>query len=138
MIKSFLVCDSEGYPFYSRTIEKGLVEIDKTMLSGLISAIGTIGKKLFNQELATITYGSGKNTSNIIIISKKILTTQKVIYFVFFTQEECNHNLMNQISTTIFIETKPMLKNSKIANESINKKIDDILDHKFFGLVACD
>ena len=57
MIKSILVCDSEGYPFYSKQIDKSLGEIDPAILSGLISAIGVIGKQIFKEEIATISYG---------------------------------------------------------------------------------
>lgn len=136
MIKSLLICDSEGFPFYSRTIDKAFEKIDKAILSGLISAIGVIGKQLFNEEVATITYGSGLYAENIVVVSKEILTSNKVIYFVFFVKEDFNLKLMNQIATSIFIEVKPILKDKTKANASVNTKIDNILDVKFHGLIA--
>lgn len=136
MIKSLLICDSLGFPFYSRTVDKSFEKIDKTILSGLISAIGVIGKQLFNEEVATITYGSGAYAENIAVVSKEILTSKKVIYFVFFVKGDFDLKLLNQMSTSIFIEVKPILKDSSKANESVNTRIDNILDIKFPGLIT--
>ena len=80
MIKSILVCDSEGYPFYSKQIDKSLGEIDPAIFSGLISAIGSIGKQIFKEEIATISYGENYE---ITIITKELFGDDKIIYFVF-------------------------------------------------------
>ena len=102
MIKSILVCDSEGYPFYSKQIDKSLGEIDPAILSGLISAIGVIGKQIFKEEIATISYGENYE---ITIITKELLGDEKLIYFVFLIEGERDLPFMKKLSTNIFIET---------------------------------
>lgn len=125
MIKSVLVCDSEGYPFYSRKIDSNMGEIDPTIFSGLISAIGAIGKELFKEEIATITYGE---KYEITIITKELFGNQKSIYFVFLIEGDADLKLMKQLSTNIFIETKNVLKDPLSARQDIKEKIDRILN----------
>ena len=125
MIKSVLVCDSEGYPFYSRKIDPNIGEINPTIFSGLISAIGAIGKELFKEEIATITYGE---KYEITIITKELFGNQKSIYFVFLIEGEADIKLMKRLSTNIFIETKHVLKDPNGAKLDIKQKIDRILD----------
>ncbi len=126
MIKSVLICDSVGYPFYSRKIDPSMDEIDPTIFSGLISAIGAIGKQLFKEEIATITYGENYE---ITIITKELFGNEKSIYFVFFIEGEPDLKLMKQLSTNIFIETKHILKNPSAAKLDIKQKVDRILDN---------
>ncbi|MBA7600667.1 MAG: hypothetical protein KAT57_06630 [Candidatus Lokiarchaeota archaeon] len=125
MIKSVLVCDSEGYPFYSRKIDSNMGEIDPTIFSGLISAIGAIGKELFKEEIATITYGE---KYEITIITKELFGNQKSIYFVFLIEGNADLKLMKQLSTNIFIETKNVLKDPLSARQDIKEKVDRILN----------
>ncbi|MFX1569253.1 MAG: hypothetical protein ACFFCV_12890 [Promethearchaeota archaeon] len=124
MIKSILVCDSQGYPFYSKNFDSDLGDIDPTIFSGLISAIGAIGKQLFKEEIATISYG---DKYEIAIITKEIFGTQKSIYFVFIIEGEPDLKLMKQLSTNIFIETKQVLKDPDTAKLDIKQKVDRIL-----------
>ena len=126
MIKSVLICDSVGYPFYSRKIEPDIGEIDPTIFSGLISAIGAIGKELFREDIATITYGENYE---ITIITKELLGNHKVIYFVYIIEGDMDLKLMKNLSTNIFIETKQVLKDTRIAKLDIKKKVDRILDN---------
>ncbi|NVM36447.1 MAG: hypothetical protein HWN81_12685 [Candidatus Lokiarchaeota archaeon] len=126
MIKSVLICDSVGYPFYSRNIDSKIGEIDSTIFSGLISAIGAIGKELFKEEIATITYGENYE---ITIITQELLGNQKLIYFVFLIEGERDLKLMKKISTNIFIETKHVLKDPMGAKLDIKLKVDRILDN---------
>ena len=44
-----LIADSSGVPFYSRNYNEFSLA-DDGLLSGLISAIGSVGKRLFNQR----------------------------------------------------------------------------------------
>ncbi len=125
MIKSVLVCDSEGYPFYSRKIDSNMGEIDPTIFSGLISAIGAIGKELFKEEIATITYGE---KYEITIITKELFGNQKSIYFVFLIEGNADLKLMKQLSTNIFIETKNVLRDPLSARQDIKEKVDRILN----------
>ncbi|MFX0106250.1 MAG: hypothetical protein ACFE75_12290 [Candidatus Hodarchaeota archaeon] len=124
MIKSILICDSQGYPFYSKKFDPNMGEIDPTIFSGLISAIGAIGKQLFKEEIATISYGENYE---ITIITKDLLGDQKSIYFVFLIEGDKNIKLMKQLSTNIFIETKHVLKDPSAAKLDIKDKVDKLL-----------
>lgn len=124
MIKSVLVCDSQGYPFYSKKLDKDLGEIDPTIFSGLLSAIGAIGKQLFKEDIATISYGE---KYEVVIITKELFGDQKTIYFVFVIEGEKDLKLMRRLSTNIFIETKHVLKDPSAAKLDIQEKVDKIL-----------
>jgi hypothetical protein len=105
-------------------------------LSGLISAIGTLGKTLFNEEIATISFGTTKDMSNLVTVTKELFGLTKVIYFVFINKGEINHNLIRQLVTAIFIETKPVLKDTSNIRQDIQDKIDRIIDNKLNELLA--
>ncbi|MCP4761339.1 MAG: hypothetical protein GY870_06130 [archaeon] len=135
MIKSLLICDSNGYPFYSKVIDEAVNNIEPTLLSGLISAIGTLGKQLFSEEIATITFGEGKNLYHIITVTKELLFESKVIYFVFITKGELNMSNIRGLVTNIFIETKQVLKDPSGIKDNIKDKVDNIIDFKFKGLI---
>ncbi len=124
MIKSILICDSQGYPFYLKKIDPNMAEMDSSIFSGLISAISTIGKQLFNEDIATITYG---DKYKITIITKELLQIEKTIYFVFLVEGEADLKLMRRLSTNIFIETKHVLKDPSAAKLDIKHKVDKIL-----------
>ena len=124
MFKSILICDSQGYPFYSKKIDPSLDEIDPTIFSGLISAIGAIGKQLFKEDIATISFGEN---NEITIITKELLGNQKSIYFVFLIEGDADLKLMKKLSTNIFIETKHVLKDPTAAKLDIKEKVDRIL-----------
>jgi hypothetical protein len=124
MIKSVLVCDSQGYPFYFKTLDKDLGEIDPTIFRGLLSAIGTIGKQLFKEDIATISYGE---KYEVVIITKELFGDEKSIYFVFVIEGEKDLKLMRRLSTNIFIETKHVLKDPSTAKLDIQEKVDKIL-----------
>jgi len=124
MIKSILICDSQGYPFYSKNWDHNLGEIDPTIFSGLISAIGVIGKQLFKEDIARISYGI---KYEITIITKELFGDKKSIYFVFLIEGEADLKLMKQLSTNIFIETKQVLKEPSATKLDIKEKVDRIL-----------
>ena len=124
MIKSILVCDSQGYPFYSKKFDQNMEEIESTIFSGLISAIGAIGKQLFKEEIARISYG---DRYEITIITKELIGDKKSIYFVFLIEGEADLKLMKQLSTNIFIETKHILKETSATKLDIKEKVDRIL-----------
>ncbi|MFW9819809.1 MAG: hypothetical protein ACFFE5_09385 [Candidatus Thorarchaeota archaeon] len=124
MIKSILICDSQGYPFYSKKLDKDLGDIDPTIFSGLLSAIGAIGKQLFKEDIATISYGE---KYEVVIITKELFGDQKSIYFVFVIEGGRDLKLMRRLSTNIFIETKHVLKDPSVAKLDIQEKVDKIL-----------
>ena len=113
-------------PFYSKQIDKSLGEIDPAILSGLISAIGVIGKQIFKEEIATISYGENYE---ITIITKELLSDRKTIYFVFLIEGEPDLPLMKKLSINIFIETKHVLKDPSSAKLNIKQKVDRIIDN---------
>ena len=132
MIKSFLICDSQGYPFYQKKVDEDFEMIDPNILSGLISAIASTAKKSFHKELATISFGD-KEEDKIMILSKELFGLDKSIYFVFYVSGDIDVKKAQQLCTNIFIETKQILKNPH-ANSSkvdIDLKIDRLLESRY-------
>ena len=124
MIIAVLVCDSQGYPFYSNKIDPSIGDINPAIFSGLISAIGAIGKQLFKEDIARISYG---DKYEIGIITKELFGDKKLIYFVFLIEGEPDLPLMKKLSTNIFIETKHVLRDPISAQLDIKEKVDKIL-----------
>ncbi|TXT62640.1 MAG: hypothetical protein BAJALOKI3v1_530020 [Promethearchaeota archaeon] len=137
MIEKLLICDSQGYPFYTKDFDSAIPSIDQALLSGLISTIGTLGRQLFKKEIANITFGTGVSQSHIFIVTKELLSEGKSIYFVFFMKGECDQKLVKDISTTIFIENKNILKRSKNFSGQIKDRVDSILKNRYSGIGAC-
>ncbi len=134
-LKCLLISDDSGIPFYSR--EFNFEGIDATLLSGLLSAVGTIGKTLFRQDIATITFGASiqtKNSSKIIVISKEFFAIKKQIFFVFFYHGEHNMKQLRQLATTIFMDSKQSFRNRTPETLQLRKDIDKIIELKFDGL----
>ena len=134
-LKCLLISDDSGIPFYSREFD--FEGIDATLLSGLLSAVGTIGKTLFKQDIATIVFGENiqpKNASKIIVISKEFFQIKKQIFFVFFYHGEQNMKQLRQLATTIFMESKHSFRDRTPETQQLRKSIDRIIDLKFDGL----
>lgn len=127
MIRSILITDSNGKPYYSKILDENFEEIEPVILSGLISAIQTIGKKLFNDDLATIYFGDRKKES-ISIVTKRILNfKEETIFFVYFIEGDIELKKLRSLSTQIFIETKNYLKHPEPDLEIMATKIDKVL-----------
>jgi len=126
-----LICDSTGFPFYDKAFN-GQNKVEPALLSGLISAMGTVGRKLFNEEIATIFFGENAKNS-ITIISKEIFGSNVSIYFVFLTDGGADIKKLRALCTHIWIETKNVLKNPDelMKNPAIISKIDRLVDQKF-------
>jgi len=134
-LKCLLISDDSGIPFYSREFD--FEGIDATLLSGLLSAVGTIGKTLFKQDIATIVFGENiqpKNASKIIVISKEFFQIKKQIFFVFFYHGEQNMKQLRQLATTIFMEAKHSFRDRTPETQQLRKSIDRIIELKFDGL----
>lgn len=127
MIKSLLICDSRGYAFYSKIFDKDLESYDSALFSGFISAIGTLGRELFKEEIATISFGYNENSPNIIVLSKDFYGTDKRIYFVFLTQGKIDLKPIREVCTNIYINNKEELKKSMV-NNALKDKIDKIVN----------
>ncbi|MHA1338747.1 MAG: hypothetical protein ACTSRZ_01830 [Promethearchaeota archaeon] len=132
MIKLLLITDSNGFPFYSKSFDKSFDKFEPTLLSGLISAIGLVGKSIFNEEIATITFGDNGSKRNIIVINKELISVGKVLYFVFITEGKTDFKLMSQLATHIFIEAKSILKDDNPLKKSINHIVERILEKNLF------
>jgi len=74
--------------------------------------------------------------SNLVTVTKELFGQEKVIYFVFVNKGEINHNLMRQVVTAIFIETKHVLKDTSKIKQDIQDKIDRIIDNKLGELLS--
>jgi len=136
MILSLLICDSTGYPFYSRTFnQNGGKKIDPMLLSGLISTIGTIGRRLFNEEIATISFGTGRELANIVIVTKELTGSDRIIYFVFISKGDINKKMLSQFCTNVFIETKSILRDPR-PDTNLDEKINRIIDFKYKTLAT--
>lgn len=133
VLKSMLICDNGGLPFYSRNFDE-FIQIDDALLSGLLSAIGTIGKTLFKQDIAKIKFGEGNDISRILVISRDLFTTHRQIFFVFFYTGEIDVKLLRSVTTMIFMEAKIAFKNQTPETKVVANLIDKIIDTKFDGL----
>lgn len=134
-LKCLLISDDSGIPFYSREFD--FEGIDATLLSGLLSAVGTIGKTLFKQDIATIVFGENiqpKNESKIIVISKEFFQIKKQIFFVFFYHGEQNMKQLRKLATTIFMESKHSFRDRTPETQQLRRSIDRIIELKFDSL----
>ncbi|MHA1619415.1 MAG: hypothetical protein ACTSVZ_09040, partial [Promethearchaeota archaeon] len=125
--------DNGGLPFYSRNFDE-FIQIDDALLSGLLSAIGTIGRTLFKQEIATIKFGEGNEISRILVITRELFSSHRQIFFVFFYTGEIDIKRLRSVSTLIFMEAKMAFKNQTPETKVVGMLIDKILDNKFDGL----
>ena len=132
-LKSMLICDNGGLPFYSRNFDE-FIQIDDALLSGLLSAIGTIGKTLFKQDIATIKFGEGNEISRILVISRDLFSSHRQIFFVFFYTGTIDIKLLRSVTTMIFMEAKIAFKNQTPETKVVANMIDKIIDNKFDGL----
>jgi len=127
-IKSFLICNSDGLPFYSKKIDQNFEDYDPHLFSGWISAISIIGKKLFHEEIATLSFGINKKAS-IVILPREFFGFDKVIFFVFLCENEIDHKKLRQLCTNILIEAKGYLKTVPLqSDERFKLKIDKVVD----------
>ena len=132
MIKNFLITDSTGIALYSKSVNSAK-EISTQLFSGLISTVGTVGKMLFKQKLATITFGSDvKNQNQVVILSKDRYGERKSIYFVFAGNHLENTIPLKEIAATLYIEAKKELTNPQ--NGDLKQKIDNLLENRFHNL----
>ncbi len=130
MLKAMLICDSAGYAFYSKNVDAKFQSMDPVLLSGLISAIGSLGKVLFKEEIANISYGNSAKKKNIVVITQELFGIEKVIYFVFITKGDINYDLLRKLRSAIYIETKHDLKSTNALKDvkGLHNTIDRIIN----------
>jgi len=135
-LNCFMISDDSGIPFYSRAFN-GFKLLDDTLLSGLISAIGSVGMKLFKQEIATISFGTGAEASYMAVVTRELFSAGKTINFVFFytgTIGDLQLKAFRELSTTIFMETKLLFRTNAPNMSEIREKINKLLDQRFSKL----
>lgn len=110
-------------------------ETSSIVFAGMLSAISSIGRIFFNEQIASINYGiNGK--SRIIVSYNEIRDLKKSIFFVFFTTDP---NLplrrVRAFSAKVFIQTKSLLTSKNPDLNRIKTKVDKIIlsDGDFFG-----
>lgn len=136
MILCLQICDSQGFPFYTRTFS-GFTEINGVLLSGMVSAIGSLGKKLFKQDIATISFGSGEDVTYMVVVAKDLFVEQKSIYFVYYLRGNCDNQFIKEVSTTLFIENKNYLRGPSFNEDEITDRVDNIIKTKFNDFQNC-
>ncbi len=135
MILCLQICDSQGFPFYTRSFA-GFVEINAVLLSGMVSAVGSLGRKLFKQDIATITFGSGEDLTYMVVIAKDLFFAEKSIYFVFYIKGEFKIKSIREIATTFYIENKAQLNTSNFDTKKIEEKVNQLIEIQFKNFQA--
>ncbi len=126
MLQHLLICDTAGFPFYARNFNGS--EVDSTLLSGLISAIGSVGRHLFKKEIATISFG---DEDQIVVVTKDLFASDTCVNFVFICSDDYDLKQFRQIATRLFIEIKPFLKYKQPDVAPIKNLADKILVNQF-------
>jgi hypothetical protein len=143
MLEFLLICDSDGLSFYNRQFRDTIKFNEPALLSGLISAIDSLGRHVFNKKVAVVTYGEDnvsnvdESISKIIVISKDLLAQDKRMNFVFFSSGDSSIKALREITTAIFIEIKSLLRVHPPDYKKIGLIVDKIIDNKYKDLIAC-
>ena len=134
MIKNFLITDSTGVAMYAKNVSNSK-DISTQLFSGLISTVGTVGKMLFKQNLATISFGSNFDENQIIILEKERFGQKKAIYFVFAGNHLEDAVPLKEIAATLYIEAKKELNDPQNNKDLLKQKVDTILENRFNNLL---
>ncbi|MHA1730802.1 MAG: hypothetical protein ACTSU5_02615 [Promethearchaeota archaeon] len=140
MLASLLICDAAGTAFYSRDFCERSRNLDPILLSGLIAAIDSVGRNIFDKKVATVYYGeenafSDDTVGKVIVITKDLFQEQRHINFVFLCTSDCALKGFREVATTLFIELKPLLRGEYPNLKAIREKADAVIDNRFGGLV---
>jgi hypothetical protein len=130
MINGIQICDSNGLPFYVNFYALK-TQIEGSVLSGLISAIGFMSMLLFKQDIASISFGDHEHKNQIIIIQKDLFQSKKKIFFVFFVSGKTDLSYLRRISTALFIEGKHLFQNRSIDVNIVSTLINRTLNRHF-------
>ena len=96
------------------------------LLSGFITSIGIIGKRFFNQDIATINFGQDHESTKITVINREMIQENRTINFVYFYNENESISRFREITTTIFMESKLLLRQNNQDITQIRTQIDAI------------
>lgn len=130
MISGIQISEASGVPFYTKIGSK-IGDLETTILAGLISAIGNMSNVLFQRDVASITFGSGLETNRIIIISKEIPDVKKKIFFTFFVDGNEDITNLRKMATSIFINTKDILRQKSSNFRYLSTRIDHVFTTQF-------
>ncbi len=140
MLESLLIHDTSGTSIYHRNFRESFKFGDPTLVSGLISAIDSIGQQLFSKQIAVVTYGED-NISNIdepiskiLVFSRDLFGQEKHINFVFFSTGDISMKVLREVVTTIFLEIKTLLKGDQPDYKRIGLIVDHVIENHFKGL----
>lgn len=125
-IITLLITNSAGLPLYSKDFAENPLKTDPSLITSMISAISILGRELFNEQIATISYGF-KNKYNISIITKTSFNKEMEVFFVFFSNAPPDLKHLRSLSAKIYIEIKSILLNDDRNLNIIQKKVDRLL-----------
>jgi len=101
------------------------------LLSGFITSIGIIGKRFFNQDIATINFGQEHESVKITVINREMIQENRTINFVFFYSGNEQISRFREMTTTIFMESKLLLRQPNPDLSQIRNQIDSTLEKKY-------
>lgn len=91
-----------------------------------MSAMSSIGKILFDEQVATVGYGIN-GQFRIVVVYKEVFNHGKSIFFVFVTKRNLDLTKARSIATQIFIQAKNELLETDTDLKAIKTKVDKIL-----------
>ncbi len=138
-----LIISNEGLGLYSKKFN-GFNYSDmeenqeaEQLLSGFITSIGIVGKKFFKQDIATINFGQDHESIKITVINREMIQDNKTINFVFFHTGNEPISKYREMTTTIFMESKLLLRQQSPDLTQIRNQIDSILEKKYSKIIEC-
>ncbi len=136
-----LIISNEGIGLYSKKFNGfNYSEVEESqeseqLLSGFITSIGIIGKKFFKQDIATINFGQDHESIKITVINREMVQDNKIINFVFFYNGNEPVSRFREITTTIFMESKLLLRQDNPDLTQIRNQINSILEKKYSKII---
>ncbi len=143
MLEYLLICDTAGQSLYHRKFRESFKISEPSLLSGLISEVDSIGRQVFNKQVAVVTFGEDslasidESVSKIVVISKELFGQDKRINFVFFSTGDCSMKILRQVVTTLYMEIKNLINDEHPDNPKIGLIVDKVIDNNFKGFKNC-
>jgi hypothetical protein len=131
-VQSLVICNSEGFEYYSKILEGNTITYEPILLSGFISAIGALGRQLFKADLATIYFdnnaANGNSPYNIVIVTKDFYQNEKRIHFVFLVNGIVDIKEIRKFCTEAYINAKEFFfREEKVRKKDLDDKIDKVV-----------
>jgi hypothetical protein len=140
MLDSILICNSAGLPYYSRVFRKASHFQDAALLSGLISAVDSLGRIMFSRKVGIINYVEDEMKpddadSHVVIMSKDLMAADAHLNFVFFVFGAYAMKDLRALSTSIFMELKKFLRETNPDYDKIQTNVDHIIETQYPQIV---